>query len=470
MSILRFLWYNVAMLLKSIVEKINTILGRLSPARRIFLSFALVILLGSLLLSLPFAQSPTSHAGYFDHLFTAVSMVCVTGLFTLPVASTYNVWGQLICMFLIQIGGLGLMTFIGIFYIQGKQKLSLRGRETILESFSFEETQSLRDFLRSIFVTTFLVEGFGAFLLSFRFVPEFGWGRGLFTSIFVAISAFCNAGFDNFGSTSLVAFQTDPLINLVLAALIITGGLGFMVWFDLATQLSKKKRRLRFHTKLVLFLTAGILFTGTVSTLLIEWNNPGTIGNLSFPDKLLVSFFQTVSMRTAGFASIDFTQARPVTLMIYILQMFLGGAPGGTAGGLKITTFFVLLVFARSEFLGLPHANVARRTIEPRTVQKSFSVFIIFLLTFLVGLILLGITAEGNPKFIYLMFETISALATVGVTANLTPELGKLALSVIMLLMFIGRIGPLTLLVSLAEYQPDKKDMIHYMKADITIG
>ena len=458
------------MLLKSIVEKINTILGRLSPARRIFLSFALVILLGSLLLSLPFVQSPTSHAGYFDHLFTAVSMVCVTGLFTLPVASTYNVWGQLICMFLIQIGGLGLMTFIGIFYIQGKQKLSLRGRETILESFSFEETQSLRDFLRSIFVTTFLVEGFGAFLLSFRFVPEFGWGRGIFTSIFVAISAFCNAGFDNFGSTSLVAFQTDPLINLVIAALIITGGLGFMVWFDLATQLGKKKRRLRFHTKLVLLLTVGILFTGTVSTLLIEWNNPGTIGNLSVPDKLLVSFFQTVSMRTAGFASIDYTQARPVTLLIYILQMFLGGAPGGTAGGLKITTFFVLLVFARSELLGLPHANVARRTIEPRTVQKSFSVFIIFLITFLSGLILLGITAEGNPKFIYLMFETISALATVGVTANLTPELGKIALSVVMLLMFIGRIGPLTLLVSLAEYRPDKKDMIHYMKADITIG
>lgn len=458
------------MLLKSIVEKINTILGRLSPARRIFLSFALVILLGSLLLSLPFVQSPTSHAGYFDHLFTAVSMVCVTGLFTLPVASTYNVWGQLICMFLIQIGGLGLMTFIGIFYIQGKQKLSLRGRETILESFSFEETQSLKDFLRSIFLTTFLVEGLGAFLLSFRFIPEFGWGRGIFTSIFVAISAFCNAGFDNFGSTSLLVFQTDPLINLVIAGLIITGGLGFMVWFDLATQLGKKKRRLRFHTKLVLFLTAGILFAGTVSTLLIEWNNSGTIGNLSFPDKLLVSFFQTVSMRTAGFASIDYTQARPVTLMIYILQMFLGGAPGGTAGGLKITTFFVLLVFARSELLGLPHANVARRTIEPRTVQKSFSVFIVFLLTFLVGLILLGITAEGNPKFIYLMFETISALATVGVTANLTPELGKLALSVIMLLMFIGRIGPLTLLVSLAEYRPDKKDMIHYMKADITIG
>ena len=459
------------MLFKLFVKKLERIFGGLSPARRIFLSFAGVIFIGSLLLSLPFVQVSGSQATYFDHLFTTVSMVCVTGLFTQPVATTYNVWGQLICMLLIQIGGLGLMTFIGVFYIQGKQKLSLRSREIIQESFGYGETRSLRAFIRSIFLTTFLVEGLGAFLLSFRFIPEFGWGRGIFTSIFLAISAFCNAGFDNFGSSSLVNYQTDPLINLVIAGLIIMGGLGFMVWFDLATQLGKKKkRRLRFHTKLVLFLTAGILLFGTVSTLFTEWHNPGTIGNLSVPEKVLVSFFQTVSMRTAGFASIDYTQARPVTLFIYILQMFLGGAPGGTAGGLKITTFFVLLVFARSELLGLPHTNVAQRTIEARTVQKSFSVFIIFLMTFLLGLVLLGITAEGTPRFIYLMFETISALATVGVTANLTPELGKLALSIVMVLMFIGRIGPLTLLVSLADYQPDKKDLIQYMKADISIG
>ncbi|WP_261046586.1 TrkH family potassium uptake protein [Streptococcus mitis] len=459
------------MLFKLFVKKLERVFGGLSPARRIFLSFAGVIFIGSLLLSLPLVQASGSQATYFDHLFTTVSMVCVTGLFTQPVATTYNIWGQLICMLLIQIGGLGLMTFIGIFYIQGKQKLSLRSRETIQESFSYGESKSLKSFMRSIFLTTFLVEGLGAFLLSFRFIPEFGWGRGIFTSIFLAISAFCNAGFDNFGSSSLVNYQTDPLINLVIAGLIITGGLGFMVWFDLATQLGKKKkRRLRFHTKLVLFLTAGILLFGTGATLFTEWHNSGTIGNLSVPEKVLVSFFQTVSMRTAGFASIDYTQARPVTLFIYILQMFLGGAPGGTAGGLKITTFFVLLVFARSELLGLPHANVAQRTIEARTVQKSFSVFIIFLMTFLLGLMLLGITAEGTPRFIYLMFETISALATVGVTANLTPELGKLALSIVMVLMFIGRIGPLTLLVSLADYQPDKKDLIQYMKADISIG
>ncbi|WP_173270616.1 potassium transporter TrkG [Streptococcus sp. 202] len=459
------------MLFKLFVKKLERALGGLSPARRIFLSFALVILLGSLLLSLPFVQVPSSRATYFDHLFTTVSMVCVTGLFTQPVAATYNIWGQLICMFLIQIGGLGLMTFIGVFYIQSKQKLSLRSRATIQDSFSYGETRSLRKFVYSIFLTTFLVEGLGALFLSFRFVPQLGWGRGLFSAIFLAISAFCNAGFDNFGSTSLIAFQTDPLVNLVIAGLIITGGLGFMVWFDLATHIGKKKKgRLHFHTKLVLLLTVGLLAFGTVSSLVLEWNNAGTIGNLPVADKVLVSFFQTVSMRTAGFGTIDYSMARPVTLLIYILQMFLGGAPGGTAGGLKITTFFVLLVFARSELLGLPHANVARRTIAPRTVQKSFSVFIIFLMTFLLGLILIGMTAKGNPPFIHLIFETISALGTVGVTANLTPDLGKLALSVIMVLMFIGRIGPLTLLVSLADYHPEKKDMIHYMKADISIG
>ena len=459
------------MLFKLFVKKLERALGGLSPARRIFLSFAGVIFIGSLLLSLPFVQASGSQATYFDHLFTTVSMVCVTGLFTQPVATTYNVWGQLICMLLIQIGGLGLMTFIGVFYIQSKQKLSLRSRATIQDSFSYGETRSLRKFVYSIFLTTFLVEGLGALFLSFRFVPQLGWGRGLFSAIFLAISAFCNAGFDNFGSTSLIAFQTDPLVNLVIAGLIITGGLGFMVWFDLATHIGKKKKgRLHFHTKLVLLLTVGLLAFGTVSSLVLEWNNAGTIGNLPVADKVLVSFFQTVSMRTAGFGTIDYSMARPVTLLIYILQMFLGGAPGGTAGGLKITTFFVLLVFARSELLGLPHANVARRTIAPRTVQKSFSVFIIFLMTFLLGLILIGMTAKGNPPFIHLIFETISALGTVGVTANLTPDLGKLALSVIMVLMFIGRIGPLTLLVSLADYHPEKKDMIHYMKADISIG
>ena len=204
-------------------------LSRLSPARRILLSFALVIVVGSLLLNLPFMQIATSKANYFDHLFTSVSMVCVTGLFTQAVADTYNIWGQIICMLLIQIGGLGLISFIGLIYVRSNQKLSFSNRTTLQESLSRDETNSIRDFLRSIFLITFSIELLGALILSFRFVPLLGWGKGLLTSIFLAISAFCNAGFDNLGSTSLLSYKTDTLVNLTIAALIIMGGLGFSV-------------------------------------------------------------------------------------------------------------------------------------------------------------------------------------------------------------------------------------------------
>ena len=440
-------------------------LSRLSPARRILLSFALVIVVGSLLLNLPFMQIATSKANYFDHLFTSVSMVCVTGLFTQAVADTYNIWGQIICMLLIQIGGLGLISFIGLIYVRSN-------RTTLQESLSRDETNSIRDFLRSIFLITFSIELLGALILSFRFVPLLGWGKGLLTSIFLAISAFCNAGFDNLGSTSLLSYKTDTLVNLTIAALIIMGGLGFSVWFDLKTNIQAKgrKRKLRFHTKLVLALTAIILISGTCLTFLTEFQNTATIGQLPFGKKVLVSFFQTVTMRTAGFATIDYTQARPVTLLLYIIQMFLGGAPGGTAGGLKITTFLVVLAFARTEILGLPHTNFGHHTFSPSTIQKAFSVLIVFTTTFILGLTFLTMVADKGHRFIYLMFEAMSALGTVGVTANLTPTLNHAALTVIMFLMFIGRIGPLTLIVSLSNRKPKKNDTIKFANANTIIG
>jgi len=436
----------------------------LSPARRIFFSFALVILMGSLLLSLPFVQQVSSTAGYIDHLFTAVSMVCVTGLFTQSVASTYNGWGQLICMLLIQIGGLGILTFIGLFFMESRQKLSFKDRQTIRDSFSFSNNQSLTRFVRSIFITTFTIEGLGALFLMTRFIPRFGWGHGIFNSIFVAVSAFCNAGFDNFGGDSMMSFQTDWLVNLTLSALIITGGLGFMVWFDLVTKARNQsgRRTLRFHTKVVLWLTAAILLT--------EFNNPATIGSLPLGEKVLVSFFQTVSMRTAGFASLDYTAVRPVTLFIYLLQMFLGGAPGGTAGGMKITTFLVLVLLARKELLGLPHTNLGKRTIAPDLVQRSLGTAVIFQLTFILGLFGLCLVTPDGQRFLYLVFEVVSALATVGVTANVTSTLNGAGLGIIMVLMFIGRIGPLTLMVSLNNYKAKKADALQYAKADIIIG
>ena len=407
-----------------------------------------------------------------DHLFTTVSMVCVTGLFTQSVASTYNGWGQLICMLLIQIGGLGILTFIGLFFIEKRRKLGYKNRQTLRDSFSFSNNKSLSRFVRSIFMTTFIIEVLGALLLMIRFIPRFGWGHGIFNAIFVSISAFCNAGFDNFGGDSMMSFQTDWLVNLTLSTLIITGGLGFMVWFDLATKAKNQSGRktLRFHTKVVLWLTAAILILGTLTSLLTEFNNPATIGSLPFGDKVLVSFFQTVSMRTAGFASLDYTRAHPVTLFVYILQMFLGGAPGGTAGGMKITTFLVLLLLARKELLGLPHTNLGKRTISPELVQRSFGAAVIFQLTFLLGLFGIGLVTPTGQRFIYLAFEVASALGTVGVSANVTSTLNGAGLSIIMALMFIGRIGPLTLMVSLNQYQAKKADTLQYVKADLIVG
>lgn len=443
---------------------------KLSPGQRIIVSFFFVILVGSLLLSLPISQIDSSVATYWDHLFTSVSMVCVTGLFTKAVAETYSTFGQIICMMLIQIGGLSLIGFIGLYALRGGRKIDFMNMATLQEALNRSDTKHFRSFLKSTFGFTLGVEAFGALLLSFQFIPEFGWGRGIFTSLFVAISAFCNAGFDNFGSTSITAYVDKPLVNLTLASLIIMGGLGFSIWFDLQTQIGQKRSlsKLGFHSKVVLGLTGIILALGTLLTLLTEWNNPSTIGNLSFGHKLLASFFQTVTMRTAGFASIDYTKAEPVTLLIYIFQMMLGGAPGGTAGGIKITAFLTLVLYARSEILGLPHTNFMGRTIDNLSIRKSFATFSVFLLMFIMGLFTLSLT-EARQPLLFLMFEVMSALATVGVTANLTPQLTMAGQAIVMALMFFGRIGPLSILASLSIRKISKTESLQYAKSSMLV-
>lgn len=443
---------------------------KLSPSQRIIMSFFMVILTGSLLLHLPISQLSTSSATYWDNLFTAVSMVCVTGLFTVPVAETYTTFGQLVCMLLIQIGGLSLIGFIGLFALRGGRKLSFVNMATLQEALTRSDTKHFRSFIKSAFGFTLAVEALGALLLSFQFVPEFGWQKGLFSAVFVSISAFCNAGFDNFGATSLVNYVENPLVNLTIAALIIMGGLGFSVWFDFQTQIGKRRslRKLRFHTKVVLSLTAIILVSGTFLTLLTEWSNPNTIGNLPLGSKILASFFQTVTMRTAGFASIDYTQAEPVTLLLYIFQMMLGGAPGGTAGGIKITAFLTLVLYARSEIMGLPHTNFKHHTIDALTIRKAFATFSVFIMVFLAGLFAINMTDPRQP-LIFLMFEVMSALATVGVTANLTPYLTQASQLILMALMFFGRIGPMSILVSLSTRKPSKKETLHYAKSSMIV-
>lgn len=451
-----------------------------SIPKRIAASFAIVILVGSLLLNLPISQLDTSQATYFDHLFTTVSMVCVTGLFTQPVATTYNTFGQMICMLLMQIGGLGLMSMIAFFFFDSGKKLSLTDRLALQDSLNRDDTKDFKDYLRTIFKYTFIIEGIAAILFMIRFIPMLGIGKGIFTSIFFAISAFCNAGFDNLGDNSLINYATDPLLMFVISALIILGGIGFAVWFDVKNSIScyrhslKNKyhkmfyKRLHYHTKIVILLTVGILITGTLLTLITEWHNPDTIGNLNFGQKLLVSFFQTVTMRTAGFASIDYTKANPSTLLLYCIQMFIGGSPGGTAGGVKTTTVLVVLLFIRSEIYEKKSINFRHHTIPYEMARKSLMIFIIFTVLTLSSVFLLSITDPQAP-LLYTLFETISAMCTVGVTANLTPTLSMLGQIIIMTLMFIGRIGPLTVLLSFSN-RKKQDSLIKYAKAPLLIG
>ena len=451
-----------------------------SIPKRIAASFAIVILVGSLLLNLPISQLETSQATYFDHLFTTVSMVCVTGLFTQPVATTYNTFGQMICMLLMQIGGLGLMSMIAFFFFDSGKKLSLTDRLALQDSLNRDDTKDFKDYLGTIFKYTFIIEGIAAILFMIRFIPMLGVGKGIFTSIFFAISAFCNAGFDNLGDNSLINYATDPLLMFVISALIILGGIGFAVWFDVKNSISSYRRslknkyhkmfykRLHYHTKIVILLTVGILITGTLLTLITEWHNPDTIGNLNFGQKLLVSFFQTVTMRTAGFASIDYTKANPSTLLLYCIQMFIGGSPGGTAGGVKTTTVLVVLLFIRSEIYEKKSINFRHHTIPYEMARKSLMIFIIFTVLTLSSVFLLSITDPQAP-LLYTLFETISAMCTVGVTANLTPTLSMLGQIIIMILMFIGRIGPLTVLLSFSN-RKKQGSLIKYAKAPLLIG
>ena len=451
-----------------------------SIPKRIAASFAIVILVGSLLLNLPISQLETSQATYFDHLFTTVSMVCVTGLFTQPVATTYNSFGQIICMFLMQIGGLGLMSMIAFFFFDSGKKLSLTDRLALQDSLNRDDTKDFKDYLRTIFKYTFIIEGIAAILFMIRFIPMLGVGKGIFTSIFFAISAFCNAGFDNLGDNSLINYATDPLLMFVISALIILGGIGFAVWFDVKNSISCYRsslnnkyhkmfyKRLHYHTKIVILLTVGILITGTLLTLITEWHNSDTIGNLNFGQKLLVSFFQTVTMRTAGFASIDYTKANPSTLLLYCIQMFIGGSPGGTAGGVKTTTVLVVLLFIRSEIYEKKSINFRHHTIPYEMARKSLMIFIIFTVLTLSSVFLLSITDPQAP-LLYTLFETISAMCTVGVTANLTPTLSMLGQIIIMTLMFIGRIGPLTVLLSFSN-RKKQGSLIKYVKAPLLIG
>lgn len=447
---------------------------------KISVSFLIMIFIGFIFLILPISQAPGAEATLFNHFFHAVSLVTVTGLVIHPIAHTYSLFGQIVSLILMQVGGLGLMTIVASIAIFIGKKMSLRDKLMVQASINREDLTDFRAFMRLIFKYVFIFEGIGFILLSFRFVPDYGWGRGLFTALYLSVSGFTNGGFDTLGAVSLAAYVHDPLVNLVMATLIFLGGIGFHVWFDVANLIRNWPHRLRkrsrsyffheltLHSRLALMVSLFLIVSGTLTFLLVEFNNPETIGSFTFGQKLLVSFFQTVTMRTAGMTTIDFTQVHSFTVFSFILSMFIGGSPGSTAGGIKTTTFAMVVLLIINESKGQKNVNVWNYTLPVNLVRNAVIIFLLFLATFVGGTALLALL---NPKtsFLILMFEAVSAITTVGMSVRLTPTLGVASRIVLMFLMFVGRIGPVTMAETLARKDKETKN-IQFSDGKVILG
>lgn len=430
--------------------------------------FACIILLGSLLLTLPAASATGSPIGWFDALFTSTSAVCVTGLVAVDTGTAFSRFGQTVLLLLIQTGGLGFMTFATlILRLLGKQ-LTLRERVVVRESLNEERMGGLVQMIQWVALSTFTVEAVGAAVLAIRFVPRYGWGDGLFYAVFHAVSAFCNAGFDLFGNYgSLTGYRGDVLVNLTVMALVMLGGLGFAVLQDLSMQ--RRAERLRLHTKIVLTAYGALTLVGFAFVLAVEWSNPATLGDLPVWEKVMAALFQSVTLRTAGFNTIDQAGMLPATKLVNCVLMFIGAAPASTGGGVKVTTFAVLVLLVRMVARGENSITVFHRRLERTLVQRAVSIMTIALGIVFVDVIALSLLQPGLD-ILDIAYECASAMGTVGISAVGTPSL-KLASKVFILVtMYLGRIGPLTMALLLAHKQAAMRESYRYPEDRVMIG
>ena len=458
--------------MKSVLKKIINHLNSMDPAKVMVIGFAAVILLGAFLLNLPISTKNGESIGLLDALFTATSAVCVTGLVVVDTATYWSNFGQLVIITLIQIGGLGFMTIATMFALLTKKKINLRERLLIQESLNQKDLSGMVRLTRYVILITFLIEGIGAILLSFTFIPQFGLGRGLWYSVFHAISAFCNAGFDLMGSvsgpfSSLTSYVDNFMIVMTISALIILGGIGFPVMLDVIR--TKKASRLNMHSKVVIITTAVLIGIGSIFIFIVEFNNPETLGALSFPGKILASFFQSVTTRTAGFNTIDLTLIKESSLFIMMILMFIGASPASTGGGIKTTTLASLVITVKSFIFGKGDIEVCERRISSVTINKAIGTFFIATSLVVFGTLALSITDEGFT-LVECGFEIVSAIATVGLSIGGSPNLTTMGKIVVMIAMFIGRVGSLTIFVALLSKGARKKPPVRYPEGKIIVG
>ena len=434
------------------------------------LGFLAVILLGTVLLALPAASRSGKGIGLFDSLFTATSAVCVTGLVAVDTGTTFSVFGQIVLLVLIQVGGLGFMVFATMIMVALGRKISIRGRMLIRESMNGASLSDLGRLTWLYLLLALAIETVGTVLLSIRLVPLLGWKHGIWMALFHAVSAFCNAGFDLFGNyASLTAFSGDPLVLLTVAVLIILGGLGFAVILETLRN-RQGFRSLTLHTRIVLLTTLGLVLTGTVFYWLAERSNAETLAGFGEGEKILNAFFQSVTMRTAGFNSFDLSRFRDGSKLFSSVLMMIGASPASTGGGIKTTTFAALVLLMLSVVRGENEVNVARRRLSTDIARRALAVAVLFLTTLVTGTLIISFIENGRFPLADILFEASSAMGTVGVSAIGTPNLHPASRAVLLPMMFLGRVGPLTLAFAVAKRQGRIKTLSKHPEERIMIG
>lgn len=443
---------------------------RLSSAQIITLGFAGVILLGGIVLWLPVCAAQGEQTSFIDALFTAATSVCVTGLVTVTTAVHWSLLGKCVILLLIQLGGLGVIAVsMSLFLLIGR-RITLKGRRLIQETYNLDTLSGMADVVRKIVVCTLAAEALGAVCYAFAFVPEFGWREGIWQSVFTSVSAFCNAGIDVLGEDSLAPYVGDPLINLTTMALIIAGGLGFLVWWDLC-RVAKGRlgwRKLRVHSKLVITMTASLVLGGGLLFLLFEYEAPGTLGALSLGDKIQAALFQSVTTRTAGFFSIDQSRFGDASMVLTLFLMFTGGSPMGTAGGVKTTTLAILTLTVGAYLKGKSDTEVFDRKIREQNIRTAIVVMVLGFIALLVSSVALSLTMDA--PFIDLIFEVTSALGTAGLSRGITGDLTLIGKIIIILDMYLGRIGPITLATAIVIRTRNAERNVHLAEENILIG
>jgi trk system potassium uptake protein TrkH len=440
------------------------------PIATVVYGFAGIIALGTILLMLPVSSEPGQSTSFIDALFTATSAVCVTGLVVVDTGTHYSLFGEGVIMAMMQIGGFGIMTGGTFLLVSLGRRVGLREKLIVGESMGMDRLGGLVPLVMGIMVFTIVAEGLGMVIFYIRFSVDYPPSTAAWISVFHAVSAFNNAGFDIFGvdafgnSLSLAGYQSDPLVVLATAGLIILGGISFIVVLDVFR--SRGARRLALDSKLVLFTTAMLLAVGMIVILAMEYNNPGTLGPMTWSQKVLDAFFHSVTPRTAGFAVINIGAMAVYTLFFVIMLMFIGGASGSTAGGVKVNTFGMLAATVWSTIKGSEHAGAYGREFKTQQIHRALTV--VMLSIGLVGIVILALIVTEGAPFIDVLFETVSAFGTVGLSTGITQGLTTAGKAIIVFTMFAGRLGPLTLALSLVQRQ--QRTMYRYPQDDVRIG